>query len=84
MEVIWAHSVPSVLHTHTSIAPDRADSNATRLPSGEKLGVLSVRVEESGLLLNSPRSHAHRSVCPVLRVYASRSPLRDSAGAPTP
>ena len=35
------------------------------------------------LLLNSPLSHAHRCACPVLRLYARRSPFRDSAGAPS-
>src|SRR6266852_7797254 len=44
---------PSLWQIHTSSLPDRLDSNATLLPSGENLGQISL-IEESNAGVASP------------------------------
>jgi len=44
--VSWVAFAPLASATQISNSPDRFELNTTRLPSGEKLGMLSVRVEE--------------------------------------
>src|SRR5437588_11761548 len=45
-EVNWTGFDPSPLHTQISGWPERSDTKATLLPSGENCGSLSSRVEE--------------------------------------
>ena len=48
-EVNWMGSVPSLSQIQISLLPERFDSNVILLPSGEKLGNNSDRVEEMNL-----------------------------------
>src|SRR5437588_7039599 len=45
-EVNWTAFDPSLLHTQISKWPERADTKATLLPSGENCGCMSSRVDE--------------------------------------
>src|SRR2546428_9682593 len=77
---------PSLLHTQTSLAPDRSDKNAIFLPSGEYTGYSSCRVEEirfTGAPAFKPG--LLKSILQMLEsyfftAYARRFPCRDTAG----
>jgi hypothetical protein len=45
MEVSWTAFAPSASASQISISPERFDAKATRRPSGENVGFVSLRVD---------------------------------------
>src|SRR5437764_15140595 len=76
---------PSDSAIQLSILPDRSEAKAIRLPSGEKSGSTSARLDEarrvgsSDLPLAGSQFTDQMLISDNLRVYASRSSRRDIA-----
>src|ERR1700746_2594419 len=74
---------PSASQSHIASVPSRVESNAILVPSGEKLGSLSVRVDAINLVSRSAESGIESFQIAMLKTafsYASLSPRREIAG----